>query len=141
MKDPTKDGGDGGRSSDSIKRKVVSGKRESENRPWDGGVLISMTMHGRRHEYARIAWVVLAFALTTGDVPLSTDTATTAVAAVAGSIVGMAVVVVSAQRRKSPVLMTNASTTHRSGVNNPTDGGRDGGGSSVRTRGKVAGGE
>ena len=80
------------------------------------GVLMFMVMHGRRHKYAPIVRVVLAFALTTGDFPLPADTTIVAIAAVAGRIVHMAVVAVPAQGGKSPVVSENARTTRAVGV-------------------------
>ena len=111
VNDPNDDGGNAGSSNDSIKRKVTGGEGKSENNPCDGGVLMSMVMHGRRHEYAPVVRVVLAFALTTGDFPLPADATKVAVAAVSGRIVHMAVVAVPVQGGKSPVVSENTRTT------------------------------
>ena len=116
MNDPPDDVGDGDRSSDSIKMNVTGGEGKSENHPCHGVLIMSMVMHGRRHDYAPIVRVVLAFALTTGDFPLPADTTIVAIAAVAGRIVHMAVVAVPAQGGKSPVVSENARTTRAVGV-------------------------
>ena len=64
VNDPPDDVGDGDRSSDSIKMNVTGGEGKSENHPCHGVLIMSMVMHGRRHDYAPIVRVVLAFALT-----------------------------------------------------------------------------
>ena len=54
------------------------GKGDSEDQPWNGGVLMPTAMHDRKHEYIPIARVVLAFTFTTGAVHLFAVTDTTA---------------------------------------------------------------
>ena len=71
MNDPTDDGGYGGSSNDSIKRNVTGGEGESDN-PCDGGVLMSIVINSRRHEYVRIARMVLVFPLIADDFVRST---------------------------------------------------------------------
>ena len=116
VNDPTNDGVDGGGSSDSKKMNVTGGEGKSESNPCHGGVLMSMVMHGRRHEYAPIVRVVLAFALTIGDFRLPTESTIAAIASVAGRIVHMAVLAVPPRGEESPVVSEEARTTRAIGV-------------------------
>ena len=116
VNDPTDDGGDGDRNSDNIKINVNGSEGKSENNPCHGGVLMSMVMHGRRHNYAPIVRVVLAFALTTGDFRLPADATIAAIAAVSGRIVHMVVVAVPPQGEESAVVSEEARTTRAVGV-------------------------
>ena len=116
MNDLTDDGGDDGGSSESKNMNVTGGEGKRENNPCHGVLIMSMVMHGRRHEYAPIVRAVLAFALTTGDFPLPADAAKAAIATVAGRIVHMAVVAVPPQGGKSPVVSEKARTIRAIGV-------------------------